>query len=247
MLRRINFIAIFTLTAALVVTPLAEAQLTTFAQFNQSVGGNPFTYTHVGTAGSGGQATLSLSSPLAIDFRYLSIVGLPVDLNGLQAAHMTFTSFTSLGATVAGTGVSEIFNGGSIITITRDTPAAEGNGSRTILLQAIFTPYTFTGSGGSGGFSASSLSGTVTFSSDFLDFSSAIQRDVGVSFSSIIPGLSIDPSGFLSDFTAAATGTFSSNPTPVFIPEPSTYGMVGAVGVFGLIVLARRRRLLQRA
>ena len=249
MLRHFNSSVIFSLAAGLLVTPLADAQLTTFAQFNHNVGGNPFSYTHVGTAGMGGQATLSLSSPLAIDFRYLSIAGLPVDLNSLQSAHITFTSFTSLRATVAGSGVSEIFDGSgansAIITITRDTPAAEGNGTRTILLQAIFTPYTFTGSGGSGGFSASSLSGTVTFSSDFLDFSNSIQRDVGVSFSSIIPGLTIDPSsGFLSDFTAAATGTFSSSPPPIFIPEPSTYAMIGAAAVLGLIALARRRRFL---
>jgi hypothetical protein len=132
----------------------------------------------------------------------------------------------------------------AMITIRRDSAAAEGNGSRDILLQVVFTPFTFSGSGGSGGFSASSLSGFVSFSSDFLDFSNTTQRDIGLSFSSILPGLSIGANGFFNNFTAAGTGTFSSNPVPMFIPEPSTYLMMGValVGMFGFAV--RRRRLV---
>lgn len=185
-------------------------------------------------------------SNLAINFKYFSIAGLAPDLSGFQNAHLTFTSVTTLGPTVSSNGYDEVYNGSgansAVITITRDTPAAEGNGSRTVLLQAIFTPYTFSGSGGSAAMSASSLSGAVAFSSDFLDFSAALQRDVGLSFSSILPGLSIRPNGFFFDFTAAGTGTFSSNPAPLFVPEPSTYAMLAASAASGLVWLARRRR-----
>ena len=232
-------------TVGLIAPRAADAQVATFAQFFQNTGGNPFSYTSTGTAGSGGSALFGVNS-LAIDFKYFSILGLPADLSGFQSAHLTFTSFTTLGPTVSSNGFDEIFNGSGVnsamITITRDAPAAEGSGSRTILLQAIFTPYTFSGSGGSGGFSASSLSGTVNFTSDFLDFSSSVQRDVGLSFSSIIPGLNIGPNGFFIDFTAAGTGTFSSSPMPIFVPEPTTCAFLAAGATFVLLGFARRRR-----
>jgi hypothetical protein len=247
MLRFPRGAVLFSVAVSFVVAPFASAQLTTFAQFLQNGGGNAFNYTSQGTAGQpGGSASLSTSNT-ALFFTYTSIVGLPVDLTGIQNAHITFTSFTTLGPTVSSNGFDEVFNGSggnsAMITISRDTPAAEGNGSRTILLQVIFTPFTFSGSGGSGAFSASSLSGSVTFASDFLDFSNTIQRDLGLSFSSISPPLSIGANGFFNSFTAAGTGTFSSNPVPMFIPEPSTYLMMG-VALVGLLGYAVRRRRL---
>ncbi len=110
--------------------------------------------------------------------------------------------------------LDNVFNGpggnSAIITITRDTPAAEGNGSRTLLLQAVFTPFVFSGSGGSGALNASSLTANVTFTSDFLAFQDSVERDLALAFSSISPGLGIGANGFFFDLTAAGTGTFSS-------------------------------------
>lgn len=240
-----HIVVLLVLTCALITAPDLRAQLTTFAQFIQASGGNPFTYASSGNAGSGGQATLSCSN-VAVNFQYLSIANLPADLTGFQNATLTFSSFTSLGATLSSNGFDEIFNGNgvqsAVITITRDTPAAEGNGTRTILLQAVFTPYTFSGSGGSGGFSASSLSGGVSFASDFLSFAGVTQRDLGLTFSSIVPGLTIDGSGFLRDFTAAGTGTFSSNPLATVVPEPGSFGLVGAGLALGVAARFWRRR-----
>jgi hypothetical protein len=183
MLRFARLTTLFAITSGILLAPLANAQLTTFAQFIQSGTGSPFSYTSSGTAGAGGSASMS-GTNVDIFFRYLGIANLPADLTGLQNAQLTFTSFTSLGPTVSSNGFDNIFNGSGVnsamITITRDTPAAEGNGSQTILLRVVFTPFTFSGSGGSGGFNASSLSGTVTFSSDFLDFPSSVERDLGL-------------------------------------------------------------------
>ena len=237
--------------AGFLIAPIARGQLTTFAQFfQQDSGTNAFFYQSSGVAGSGGSATFNSSNtPIYFNFSN-SIAGLPADLTGIQNAHLTFTSFTTLGPTTASGGFIENFNGSgansAMITITRDTPAGEGNGSRTILLQVIFTPYNFLGSGGSGAASASSLSGTVTFASDFLDFGAAIQRDVGLSFSSIVPSLSIGANGFFNSFSAAGTGTFSSDPIPTFIPEPSTIAMLGA-GLLGAAVWVLRRRRIAAA
>jgi hypothetical protein len=195
------------------IASVAKAQLTTFAQFFERGGDSAFSYTSSGTAGAGGSARLGTTN-VAIYFQSMGITNLPADLAGIQNAHLAFTSFTTLAPT-ASSEFNNIFNGSganaAMITITRDTPAAEGNGSRTVLLQAVFTPFVFSGSGGSGALNASSISGTVTFTSDFLSFQNSVQRDLALAFSSISPSLHIGANGFLGDFAAAGTGTFSSD------------------------------------
>ncbi len=220
-----RFAAILTVALGCLIAPVARAQLTTFAQFFERDGANAFSYTSAGTAGAGGSASLS-ATDVAIFFQYMGTTTLPADLAGIQNAHLTFSSFTTLGPAPSGVGFNEVFNGSGVnsalITITRDTPAAEGNGSRTVLLQAVFTPFVFGGSGGSGALNASSLSGTVTFTSDFLLFQGSQERDLALAFSSISPGLSIAPNGFFNSFTAAGTGTFSSSTVvPAVVPPPT--------------------------
>jgi hypothetical protein len=213
MQRSSRFAAILTIALGCLIAPVARAQLTTFAQFFESGGGSAFSYTASGTAGAGGSARLGTTN-VAIYFQYMGITNLPADLAGIQNAHLAFTSFTTLGPTVASEGFNEVFNGSganaAMITITRDTPAAEGNGGRTLLLEAIFTPFVLSGSGGSGTLNASSISGTVAFTSDFLAFQGSVQRDLALALSSISPALSIGANGFFAAFRAAATGTFSA-------------------------------------
>jgi len=89
-----HFAAVFISAAGFLIAPFANAQLTTFAQFLQS--GNLFTYGSTGSAGAGGEASLgSANAPLL--FFYSNIVGLPTDLSGVQSAHITFTSLSTLG------------------------------------------------------------------------------------------------------------------------------------------------------
>jgi hypothetical protein len=204
------------------ITPIVDAQLTTFAQFFERAGDNAFAYTSTGTAGAGGSAQLGTPS-VAIYFEFMGSANLPADLAGIQNAHLAFSSFTTLGPTFSSNGFENIFNGSGVnsamITITRDTPAAEGNGGRNLLLQAVFTPFTFSGSGGSGALGASTLTGTVTFTSDFLGFQNSTERDLALAFSSISPGLSIGANGFFNNFTAAGAGTFSAN--NIVFPGPT--------------------------
>ncbi len=107
-----RFGAILTIALGCLIAPDAKAQLTTFAQFFERGGESTFSYTSSGTAGAGGGASLSATG-VAIYFQYVggnfqlmtnnvqyvTVANLPADLAGIQNAHLTFTSLTSLGPT----------------------------------------------------------------------------------------------------------------------------------------------------
>ena len=92
-----------------------------------------------------------------------------------------------------------------------------------------------------------SLNGTgtpseeVVFSSDFVDFSNTVSRDLGMTFTGVSPAVSIC-GNFLCGFSANAAGTFDSDPPPVVIPvaEPAS-GVVLATALLGLVRFRRKR------
>ena len=148
-------------------------------------------------------------------------------------------------------------NSGSLpnaIIITRDTPAAEGFGTRTNLLTVTFTNSTLLGIVGSSApqMSADTATGggvTVNYSSDFLTFPNG-EHNFSLTFSSwtsvlqqgLTSGLNVagtSPNLFFTSATAAGTGTFGGN--AVAVPEPSTLAL-GGLGLVALVGLARRRR-----
>lgn len=229
----------------LAVAAPARAAVTTFAQFTNG-GANNFVYTNNGT-----NATFNASS-IAVQFNYSNILNLPADLTGNQAATLTLSSRTNAPAqNFGGFGVESINGSNGVTTtvntivITRNTAAAQGNGTRTVLLRVEFATATLSGPvpGNAATLSGSSTTSTVTFSSDFLDFSQTTQRDLGLSFSSVLPNLSINANNFFNNFTAAGTGTFSSDPVPNVVPEGDSSQALGVlVGVVGLWELLRRVR-----
>ena len=190
----------------------------TFAQFNERNLSQDFVFTNTVTNATFN--TVSVGS--AVTFVFGNIAGLNPVLQS-QNAHLFLISGTTTPATSSGTDLTQsISNAGNTIVITRDTPAplGIGSGTRTNLLTVTFSPNLgtpdITGNtvNGSTAFSAGSGNNIVTFTSDFLNFSNTNARAFAFSFSSVNPSLSIGPGGFLNSFTAAATGTFSSNPAP---------------------------------
>lgn len=235
------------------VSSSAWGQTTTFAQFLQSTTGNPFSFSNNGT-----NATFSTTN-LPVDFRYSPglFAGLSSDLQGFQSARLTLTAGTTQSATssTSSTGVdlAQPFNAPlETLSITRTSPASSGNGTRTNLLTISFSGILSGQSGASSANLNASTGGgdTVTFSSDFLDFSQTTIRDMTLAFTSLNPALGLGTANgglqFLQSFVAAGTGTFSSNPVPtVVVPEPTTTALLLGLAPLGLVVLrARRRRLL---
>ena len=245
----------------LACSPVAKAASTpiTFANFAETGtpgSANTFAYNDNGPSGD---AELVSSVSIPVSFNFVSITsGLPSDLQGVQNATLTLTSSTTtpvvttpiFGETAAfqqiGTTVTN-----AVLTITRDTPAAEGNNLRQNLLTMDFTGVL----GGLLGSNVPVLQGStsngnvVTYTSDFLNFTSVTGSDFNVAFSSWITnadgnGLELSANTndvYFASATAAAAGTFDTTvPTVnIFVPEPSGWPLA-ALG--GLILLTKRRR-----
>lgn len=214
----------------------AAAQTTTFAQFIEQNGTQDFVFTNNTSSASFG--AVSGGSP--ISFRYQNITGLPAALTGFQDAHLFITTTTTQPAALSGGTLSQPLDQTVTIQIVRDTPAPSGTGggTRTNLLTVVFSASANTPeiNGSEGGniatMAATTPNHVVTFTSDFLSFASTTQRNSSFSFSSVTPALSRDAGNFLRSFDAAATGTFASNPVPVYAPP--TAGAVTLGGkVFG--------------
>ncbi|MBS1797615.1 MAG: carboxypeptidase regulatory-like domain-containing protein [Acidobacteria bacterium] len=210
-----------------------NAQTTTFAQFLENNGSQDFVFTNNGS--SANFATIVNGS--SVSFRYQNIAGLDSSLQGFQDAHLTISPVDS------NTTIPAFDNSGTLtqpfqafkVQIIRDLPTAPGvgTGTRRNLLTAVIQPIVdapdLAGSGNSATFQATTPDHIVTFSSDFLVFAATTSRNMALSFSSVTPTLAIN-GNFLQSFTAAATGTFASNPPPTpYIPTAAPVSVGGRV------------------
>jgi len=222
------------LSLSLMFTFSASAQTVTFAQFFEQNGTQDFVFNNLTTSGTFNQ--VSGGSP--IFFLYQNIAGLPPSLVGIQSARLYITTVTTQPGSVNGGTLSQPLDQTVIIQIIRDTPAPPGvgGGDRTNLLTAVFSPnsqspsITGANGGNSATMSATTPDHTVTFGSHFLSFASTTQRNLAFSFSSLSPSLSLGAGSFLQSMSAAGSGTFASNPVPIYqIPSSSGVSVEGRI------------------
>jgi hypothetical protein len=230
----------------------AKGDLVTFANFNETVSSvKSFSFTNTGTAPPPNPTFTAVSAP--VTFSYSGIDNLPSDLQPTQNATLTMTVIASDIATKVGGTLFQPLAG--MITFTRDAPAMEGAGGKTNLLTVNFTannsPMNGTSNGHSASLSTSSTSDTVSFSSDFLDFSGSTETDLSIGFTSLSPALGINlVNNFLNSFSASGNGSFDSDPAPTVnqesLPEPSTYLLISAAAGVAVLIARLRHRLQQK-
>lgn len=202
-----------------------SAQTTTFAQFSEANGTQDFVFTNNTTSGTFN----TVVNGSAVDFKYFNtIANLPASIQGFQSAHLFVSTTTTLPGAANGALVSQPFQTVTI-QIIRDTPApvGVGSGSRTNLLTMTFSPNNSNPSiSGTAGGNSATLSVTtsvlspdhnLTFTSDFISFTTTVARNLALSFSSVNPSLGLGAGNFLGSFAAAASGTFASNPVPQYL------------------------------
>jgi len=243
----------------LLVGQLSASHATTFAQFIQANATPGFVLTG-GTTGSGTLAnTPSAGTPIIFQFKDLAASSL---LNQNVDAMLTLTGTTSDNARQSGSNAQQDYN---LVTFHLTAVADAHNAALGIAGGANL----LTGTSGMSGFNGGTLSGatggnsatfagsdvstgapaffnTVTYSSDFINFSGVTGKAYAYSFSAVNPMYFLDgtfPNFFIRSFTASGTGTFSSNaggPAPV--PEPGTLAMFVGMGISGGLLTLRRRR-----
>jgi hypothetical protein len=201
----------------------------------------------------------TIGASIPIDFTYLSGAGLlPADLTGLQDATISMTSSTITAASTAFGGTfadQKITGAGAIvdqIKITRDTPAAEGNGTKTNLLTVTFVGDLVGSVGGSTPVlnADSSVTGdSVTYSSDFLTFAQSTSEGFNLALSSWDPtaapstGLTVNNSDMnYTNATAAGAATFDFAGSVSSIPEPASLPTFVFAGAVMLIACGRQFR-----
>lgn len=199
----------------------------TFAQFVERNGSQDFVFTN--NSSNANFQTVAGGSPIFFFFQNIS--GLPAELQGAQSATLILSSNITQAASPSGGVINQPIDQVTTITIFRDTPATVGSGLRRNLLSISFsqnqTVPQITGAdqGNSATFSATtsptSPDQNVIFTSDFLRFDGTTERNLAFSFSSVLPRFELGAGNFLQSFTAAGSGTFASNPAPVYNPPPT--------------------------
>jgi hypothetical protein len=220
------------------------ASVATFGQFTQVAAGNDFKFTSKNVSADFVAAT-------HVSFTFSNIPGLTADLTGPQDATLTLTAHTTTAVTSIGTNRRQRFDS-FLLQITRNTPTQDG---KTNLLTIDLTPAAINGAkaalSGTNGSGAATLSGgtgaglTVLFTSDYLDFTGTLLRDIALSFTSITPSYAKGTgagANFLKSFTAAGTGTFSTDAPPTFIPPVPEPASMAVLLVGGGLLMGRRVR-----
>lgn len=219
----------------------ASATTTTFAQFfQQNPSARLFSYTNLDNGAT--KAATITGNAIPVYFNY-GLSGLPADLASVQFATLSVNFVSNQGTTGTGSDRSQAFDtstNGSISLI-RTTAAAEGAGTRTNLLTVSFTNASLEAGENAGAFTfASTVGSTITFTSDFLNFSQVIEKDFSFSFSGSAPTFSAPIGSSSRNLAFSGTGTFASNPPPS-VPEPASWAlMLVGFGALGASMRARK-------
>jgi len=224
--------------AALMGSSASQAAPVQFASFNQMAGdtAKPFTYANNGNSGVTAAAGFS-NAPntlVAFSFNGGNVPGAPTGV---------FTAAVVIG----GTTTSPVLNIGGPGGTDLETVSFSISFIDTVSGKNLLTA-TLNGrlSGDDGGFSASLNSSTVTYTSDYLDFTGTSTRILTFQFNPTNSALGINGNGLFNSFSGTGSGQFSSDPPPVItttgtVPEPASVVLMG-LGLVGVLGVARSRR-----
>jgi hypothetical protein len=207
----------------------------TFGQGLEQSGGQNFNLVDTGTG-------VTLTGTSEIYFVFSNINGtLPAALSGPISATLTL-NLSSNTPDVVDAATGTVSQGGftGTFAITLNAPV---NGQTNLLSGTITSGANATLTGKSGGTGASLSAstpptGSVTFSSAFVQFPGSQTEAFSLALSSVVPSFTDNGSGFLSAFAAAGSLTFSSDPGPSMVApkatnEPLTMLLLG----FGMLLM----------
>ncbi|MGA8593692.1 MAG: hypothetical protein WB676_03020 [Bryobacteraceae bacterium] len=227
---------------------VAAASSVTFAQFTDS-GTQNFLLTN----NTDGSQTLSISSP--VSFTYSNIPGLPYSLQGPLPAIFTLTANSNQSVGIVTINGSQYAYISGFVGSLQFTAQGSGYDGNTNLLSGTFKTQSVL-IGVEGGQSANFSDSTSSTNTAEVNLTSNVvtmlplQENFALSLSSIFDTQQHD-SGFnvggpgntdVDNFQASVTGTFASDPAPIFSDEsePFDYVVVGLLS-FLLVVIIRKK------
>lgn len=246
------------LAVTLLFLQVTASRAATFAQFIQQ---NKTATGFVLNGGTAGLGTLSQEgSSLPIFFQFGAFANSSL-LNKNINATLTLKATTSDNATPGPTPTQDfnhvtwvitangtqvingvtIANGANLLTGTSGYMTGTANVGGTISGAANGNSATFSGSDVNTG--DPSFFNTVTYTSDFINFTGATNKAYAYAFSSVNPMYFVDgtfPNQFIGSFTAQGAGTFSAVLTAV--PEPGSISLAMSLCCGGGLFFWRRRR-----
>jgi hypothetical protein len=197
------------------------------------------------TSNAGGTGTVTSTPGSPVTFRFLDAAGTTSVFD--VAATFNFLASTAGGLVAGGLGIVPATTGSVNFS---SLGAVTYNGhTGTNLLTANFTGGVFSGlvGGSVASFVNSQPPGSVTFTSDFINFSQTTARDISIAINAINPAITTSLGGF-SSFAGTASGSFGadlSSGSPSAVPEPASWAMM--IAGFGLIGAMNRRRSTTRS
>jgi PEP-CTERM motif len=241
---------------------VAHAQITSFATFSALTADNFYYQNASGSNASASSAFYSIGSPtgttaapVEVDFSFINLGSTYDDAVSNVVADLTWSSSSSTAAQ-SGFGLAIQSANTGTFTITSTTSIKLGSityAAGSVLLAGTYTGGSISGTQGStsGGFDVSNESGgTLTFTSDFLNFADVSEVDAALNLTSATTagstnkGLSSVAYGTdaLRTFKTDAGGSFSADPEPTAngVPEPASWAMM-LLGVAGIGGMIRRR------
>ncbi len=250
-----RLLSLIALAAAVSAAP-AAAVVTTFASFGPGAGGANVYFLNAGTSASfytTANNTATTSGSRAVTFTFLQNAF--NSLGPVNAAWTLAGTVTSTVATINGTNItqSNVAGSFSFISTSAIMLGTQSFAAGSNLLSGTFTNSTIAGarSGTAAGFSGSTPSSMINYTSDFLTFVPGSNFDFSISLTQIAPTLNAlptagTPTRALRTFRAVAGGQFSSDPAPIpNVPEPAIW--LQLITGFGLVGLAARRRKVEVA
>jgi hypothetical protein len=231
-----NKLAVLGSGAAMLLAAVPAAAVTTFAGFAPS-DSNPNIQYSGNMAGAG---TLSDLGQL-VTFSFY-------DAGGSTSFDALMTLSANTGAATIASGLAVLPISSGTLSFTTASAVSWGGHTGTNLLTVAFDGGALTANmgGTTAAYGASSPPQTVTFTSDFLNFSGSTERDLALAIEAISPrvGLAFQGARY---HTGSVTGLFgadvvSGNPQPA-VPEPASWAlMLGGFGLVGTALRSQRRR-----
>jgi len=238
------------MAGSLLVGAILNSQAATFAQFLGQTGAENVLFTGGST---GNLTTVAGGDPVFFQFKSQSGFAIAAPLDTDIRAILTFTDAQANGlpAQTPGGNPTQPFRSGSfeIRSQTNQTINGVNFTAGQLLLSGVNSlvnppvAAVLTGSGGSATFRAplQGFPNAIVYSSPFIDFTNATGNAYAFSLTlTNPPGITTSGSGLtlaINPFSAAATGTFTSNA----VPEPGSFALLAGLGVCGSLFAFRNR------